>query len=342
MSHLLLITSLYPTADRPEVGAFVRRRVEALAARGVEVTVIASDDYRRSALRRHLEIAARALQVEGRFDGVEAHVLFPLGVIGLLTARLRRLPLLVYAHGWDVQVHARRSPLHAWLARRVARGAFAVVTNSQAMADDIRRLGVEPVVIPPGVDLARFRPADRGAARARLGLPADGMVALYLGTFDRRKGADVFAAALAERPAWTGVMVGSGPLQAHLAAAPWLRLVPPVPPDAVPAWLAAADVVVVPSRREPLGLAAIEALACGRPVIASATGGLVEVVRDEVNGLLVAPGDPRAVAGALARLAAPELRLRLGAEGPASVADHDLAVAAGRMAAVWARAGVAA
>jgi D-inositol-3-phosphate glycosyltransferase len=115
---------------------------------------------------------------------------------------------------------------------------------------------------------------------------------------------------------------------------------PPAPPTEVAAWMRAADVVVVPSRREPLGLAAVEALACGTPVVASSVGGLREVVRDGENGLLIPPEDPGALAAALGRLADNGLRARLGAAGPASVAGHDIRAAAAQMAEVWAELGV--
>jgi D-inositol-3-phosphate glycosyltransferase len=115
---------------------------------------------------------------------------------------------------------------------------------------------------------------------------------------------------------------------------------PPVPPAEVADWMRTADVVAIPSRREPLGLAAVEALACGTPVIAANVGGLREVVRDGVNGLLIPTADPGALAAALGRLADKSLRTRLGAAGPASVAGHDIRTAAAQMAEVWAELGV--
>jgi glycosyltransferase involved in cell wall biosynthesis len=151
----------------------------------------------------------------------------------------------------------------------------------------------------------------------------------------------VFAAGVDSAPGWQGVMVGDGPLAASLATSrPSVRQIHPVSSADVPDWLRAADIVVVPSRREPLGLAAVEALACATPVIASNVGGLREVVRDGENGLLVPPEDPDALAAALGRLLDPELRARLGDAGPASVADHDMKTAAGQMADVWAELGV--
>ena len=193
-----------------------------------------------------------------------------------------------------------------------------------------------------------FRPAGPGAAstvaeeRARLGAP-DGLLALYVGTLSERKGADLFAAGvdLAAPSGWSGVMVGDGPLAASIAAAhPSIRRMPPAAPGEVAAWMRAADVVVVPSRREPLGLAAVEALACGTPVIAAKVGGLKEVIRDGENGLLIPPEDPGALAAALGRLADAELRARLGAAGPGSVTGHDIRAAAAQMAEVWAEFGV--
>ena len=103
------------------------------------------------------------------------------------------------------------------------------------------------------------------------------------------------------------------------------RLYPAVPPVEVAEWITAADVIVVPSRGEGLGLVAVEALACGRPVVASNVGGLPEIVKDGETGLLVPPGDVAALRGAIERLADDRLRKRLGAAGPASVAAHGMA-----------------
>jgi glycosyltransferase involved in cell wall biosynthesis len=343
------VTNTYPTPDRPEVGPFVARRVASLRERGVDVVVAGPSGYRRASPIRHVQIAWRALTAKGPFDGVEAHPLYAAGVIGLVVARLRRRPLLAYAHGGDVADYAVRSGVHKALAGWVARGAAAVVTNSSDTVAYVERLGATARVISPGVDLGVFRPAteggeDRAAGRRelrrRLGL-TDGPLALLLGTLSERKGADVFAAGVDAAPDWQGVMVGDGPLAASLESSrPSVRQVHAVPSAQVPDWLRAADVVVVPSRREPLGLAAVEALACGTAVIASNVGGLREVVRDGENGLLMPPDDPGALAAALRRLLDPSLRARLGAAGPASVASHDIRIAAAQMAEVWAELGV--
>lgn len=339
-ARLMVVSSLYPTRDRPEVGPFVARRVAGLRRRGIEVVVIAAPSYRASALRRHARMLVAALRPRGRIDGVESHVLYPAGLIGLAAATLRRRPLVVYAHGADVGWSARRGPLDRALASLVARHATAVVTNSAATAERVAALGAVARVIPPGVDLDRFRPQDRASARSALGLPQGDRIALYVGTLSRRKGADVFADALDRVDGWTGIAVGDGELRASLAARRGLRIVGAIAPDEVPAWMAAADVVVVPSRDEPLGLAAVEALACGIPVVATAVGGLREVVRDGFNGRSVAPGDPAAIAAALGDLETEEARARLAGPARASIADFDVRTTDAAMAALWAELGV--
>jgi glycosyltransferase involved in cell wall biosynthesis len=339
-TRLLLVTSLYPTADRPEAGAFVWRRVEALRQHGVQVEVLAAGSYRMSAVARHLQLLVQALRPRPRPDGVEGHVLFVAGLVALVAARLHRRPLLIYAHGADVRVTAQRSPVHRALARLVARGADIVVTNSAATARQVERLGAVAEVVSPGVDFERFSPGDRATARARLGLAGEALIALYVGGLSLRKGADVFAAALAGLRSWQGVMVGGGELDPDLRRQAAVRLVGVAAPDEIAAWMQAADVVVVPSREEPLGLAAIEALACGIPVIASRTGGLVDVIQGDVNGLLVDPADPGAVAAALVRLEDASLRRKLADASRASVAGHDIRATTEQMAVLWRRLGV--
>jgi glycosyltransferase involved in cell wall biosynthesis len=187
-------------------------------------------------------------------------MLVPTGFIGLLVARIRRVPLVVYAHGGDVRDWRRLPAPLRWMARTVARGAAAVVTNSGDTAEHVVALGGRVRVVPPGIDLARFRPTPRPAARR----------VLYLGGRSTRKGYDV-AVGLAD------TLVG-----------PWLD---EVPPDDVPTLIAAHDVVLVPSRAEPFGLVAVEAIASGRWVVARAVGGLRDIVVDGVNGTLVDDDD---------------------------------------------------
>lgn len=313
----------------------------ALRDRGVKVDVIAARGYRKGPIRRHVEMGLAAIRPR-HIDGVEAHVLLPAGLIGLVAARIDRVPLLVYAHGADVRETAKRTPLHGLLARLVGRGAAIVVVNSRATGAQVGRLGVEAHVVPPGVDLAAFAPAPRAAARQFVGLPDSQKIAVYVGRLSQRKGADLFAEAMAGTPDALGVVVGSGELEEVIARRwPSVRLAGRVTPDEIPRWMQAADLVVVPSRDEPLGLAAVEALACGVPVVAARVGGLSEVVEDGVNGVLVAPADALALGWAIRELlASDERRAGLAANARSSVEHHAREVVDQQMADLWSRVNV--
>jgi glycosyltransferase involved in cell wall biosynthesis len=157
-------------------------------------------------------------------------------------------------------VTAQENALYHALAGYVARHADAVVTNSRATAELVGALGGDPIIIPPGVDLDRFRPSPR---------PRDRRV-LYLGGRQHHKGYDR-ALGVAD------TLVGPGLKE--------------VGPADVPALIAEHDIVLVPSRAEPFGLVAAEAIASGRWVVAASVDGLREVVTEGVNGSLVGNDD---------------------------------------------------
>jgi glycosyltransferase involved in cell wall biosynthesis len=263
--RLLVVSARYPTPDRPSAGTFVRDRLRDPSLRA---TVVAPTRYDVPGWRRYLALLWRSVTVRGPFDGVEGHFVLPSGLIALLAARLRRLPLVVYAHGGDVREMAQRNRLMRLAARAVLRGANAVVTNSQGTADLVLQLGVAATVVPPGIDLSRFHPQP---------LPAQRRV-LYLGGEFEHKGVDV-ARKLAD------TLVGPG--------------IREINPSEIPELMASHSVVLVPSRAEPFGLVAAEAIASGRWVVARAVGGLRDIVTDGVNGTLVSDDD---FVGALARV----------------------------------------
>jgi glycosyltransferase involved in cell wall biosynthesis len=291
--RLLVVTARYPTADRPAAGAFVRDRLNDPSLVSV---VIAPASYSTSGWQRYLAMLWSALTRRGHFDGVEGHFVLPSGVIALVAARLRRLPLVVYAHGADVRDMANRNAVYAWLARRAVRGADAVVTNSPETARQVAALGARSTVVPPGIDLSRFSPQP---------LPRERRV-LYLGGDVEHKGIEI-ARELAD------TLVGPG--------------IREVDPSEVPALMSEHTVVLVPSRAEPFGLVAAEAIASGRWVVASAVGGLPDIVSDGVNGSLVSDGD---FAGALASVPAYDPATVASTAGRFSIEEHR-----GRMKETW-------
>lgn len=263
---IMLLTRIWPTAERPSRGSFIRDRAAGQA--GIHVVRPARPSAPN--LLVYPRLLLDALRAGRDIRGVEAHVLLPTGLIGLIVARLRGVPLIVYSHGSDARAARSRGRMWRWMARRVVRGADRLLTNSTDTAGHLRALGGRPMVVAPGIDLERFGPTPRPAERR----------VLYLGGSDPSKG---FAEA--ERLADT-------------LAGPGLR---EVPPEAVPGLIAAHDVVLVPSQAEAFGLVAVEAIASGRWVVARDVGGLRDIVIDGVNGTLVGDGD---FAGALARVPA--------------------------------------
>ncbi len=160
-------------------------------------------------------------------------------------------------------------------------------------------------VVPPAVEHAFFAPGDRGGARRAVGLPGDRPIVLFVGRIQPLKGPDVAVAAMAHVPDALLVVVGGASgldgaaemarveqLVDELDLADRVQFVAPRPHHILSSYYRAADVVVVPSRSESFGLVALEAAACGIPVVASAVGGLLNIVHDGVTGLLVDGRDP--------------------------------------------------
>ena len=305
--RVVVLTTSYPRSAADAAGRFVADAVERVRARGVEVDVVSPERCRHYGIAygdgvvanlraRPLRVLllpamltafARAARRAARTaDVVHAHWL-PAGAIALLT----RKPVVVQLWGTDVEL-ARRAPR---LARAILRRARLVVCPSTALAAEARRLGAREVrVIPSGIDLPPDPPA-----------PAEPPEVLFAGRLSPEKGIlQLLAAARGLRL----VVAGDGPLRDRVP-----QTLGHVPNDELSRLYARAAVVACPSLREGFGVACLEAMAHARPVVASATGGLLDLVVDGETGLLVPPGDVAALRAALERLLADaELRARLG------------------------------
>ena len=199
-------------------------------------------------------------------------------------------------------------------------------------------------VVPPGVDLALYRPGSRAAARARLGLPANRDVLLFVGRIQPLKAPDLLIRALAVMVDRTpslrdrlmvvivGGVSGSGVaepdhlarLAAQLGVADLVRFEPPAAGERLADFYRAASVTVVPSYSESFGLVALESQACGTPVVAARVGGLVTTVSDGVSGLLVDGHEPALYADVLTKLISDaELRRSLATGAIAHAAGFD-------------------
>jgi len=269
------------------------------------------------ALAAAIALPLRRVHRRWPFEVVHAHMVAPDGWAAARVAHALGVPAVATAHRADVlDLPARSAALRAVVAEAVA-SLDAVVAVSRKMADAAEALAPprRPVeVIPNGADTSLFFPRPTGEARTRLGLPAEGAVVSYVGKLVPRKGVDTLIEAMGllarrERPVPLLLAAGIGELRPdlerrarELGVAAHVRFLGKIPHEDVPLAIAAGDVFVLPSLSEGLPTVVCEAMACGRPVVATAVDGTPEIVRDGETGFLVPPRDPEALARALARV----------------------------------------
>jgi glycosyltransferase involved in cell wall biosynthesis len=311
---------MYPGPRDPDLGVFVAGLDRELVARGHELERAVVDS--RGGRARHIRLLGDALRTARRFrpDVAYAHFLVP---AGLAAALATRAPLVVTAHGQDVE-NIGSMPGVRTATRFVVRRARAVIAVSQWLRDRLETRVPEAVgrtsVIDCGVDLERFAPRDAATARAELGWDTTGTHYLCLGSLSERKNVLRLARAFEAHGEGSLAFVGDGPLRGALEGRSGIRLAGRVPHELVPKWIAAADVVCQPSLAEPFGLATLEALASARSVVATGVGGPPEFV-SEGTGVLVDPLDDHALADALGRAAALP---RPNLAGREAAAAHDV------------------
>jgi glycosyltransferase involved in cell wall biosynthesis len=314
---VVVLTTSYPRSPEDVAGRFVADAVEHVRARGVTVDVVSPLSFHHFGiayghgvvgnLRRRpwlvaalpamlvtFVLAARAASRDAVL--VHAHWL-PAGGVAALTGR----PFVVQLWGTDVEL-ARRVP---WLARAILRRARLAICASQELAAAARELGARTVrVIPSGVDVPET-----------VGDPDEPPHVLYAGRLSAEKGVLELLEAARGLPL---VVAGDGPLRERVPQAlGW------VAHDELLRLYERAAVVACPSLREGFGVACTEAMAHGRPVVASSVGGLRDLVVDGETGLFVQPGDVAGLRAALERLLADgELRRRLGAAARTRAREH--------------------
>jgi len=320
--RVCVVTTSYPRSADDVAGRFVAEAVRHLRAAGVEVDVVSPASFRHfgiaygggivqnlrarpwlvllvPAFLASFALAAR--RVARGADVVHAHWI-PSGLAAIAT----RKPFVLQVWGTDVEL-ARRVP---WLVRPILSRARTAIGASSFLADQARALGARDVrVVPSGVEIPE-----------RVAEPAEPAHVLFAGRLSEEKGILEFLEATEDIPR---VVVGDGPLRSRVPEAVGF-----VPHERLGAYFERAAVVCVPSRHEGYGIVAREAMAYGRPVVATRVGGLVDAIEDGVSGLLVGPGDVPALRRAVERLLDdPVERARLSAGARESACRSSGAVA---------------
>ena len=250
---------------------------------------------------------ARCLRVatERRFDIIHAHFAYPCGLAASEVGAGLGVPVVLTLHGGDVNAFPQMNRRTRRLFGEAVNGATAVLAVSEALAERAYQLsGRKPAVMPIGLNLRRFdRLPTSDEARKLLGLPVDSTIILFVGSLLEAKGVSLLLRSLQDLPQKKvlGVFVGDGPLRAAVVNHPKALSVGAIPNERVPLYMRAADVLVLPSFSEGMPTALVEAGAAGVPVVATAVGGISELL-DGDRGVVIPPGKGSDLAGALARV----------------------------------------
>ena len=311
-------------------------------APGVEVHHITAGPYegltKEDLPSQMCTMASELLRVEanhprGYYDLIHSHYWIS-GQVGLLASQRWEVPLVHTMHtmakvkNLALADHDQPEPVARAIGEeQIVAGAKALIANTDAEAANLVSLynacPDRVHVVSPGVDLEHFAPGGgRREARVQLGLDKDSLILAFVGRIQPHKGPDVLISAAAEMIKHDpviksrlqiliigGVSGGNGDelhrlqsLARFLGVHDRVKFIPPVSRAELPHWYRAADLVSVPSYSESFGLVALEAQACGTPVVAAAVGGLRTAVADGFSGSLVDGHDARSWSAVLTRL----------------------------------------
>ncbi|MGD0273156.1 MAG: glycosyltransferase [Gaiellaceae bacterium] len=333
--RILLVSQMYPGPGDPDLGVFVAQLERELAARGHELER-AVLDRRSGGKLRFLSLAREARKKARSFrpEVVYAHFLVPSGLIGALASKA---PLVVTAHGQDVRNIGAVPGLRTLTAHTLKRASEIIAVSgflARELETKLPQARGKTTVIDCGVDLERFQPRDRAEARSELGWTGEEPLFLCVGSLTERKNVVRLARAFERLGDGSLVFLGDGLLRSELESVAGVSVLGRIPHERVPLWLAACDVLCQPSLIEPFGQALLEAMACGRTVVATRIGGPPEFVPPGA-GALVDPVDEDALVRALESAAALPCP---NEAGRAAAAEHSVQLQAERIEQVLERA----
>lgn len=277
--RVLVVSNMVPSPEVPQYGVFVARQTRALEQHGCVVEIAGlerRETGRLGSLRKYADLRREGASAATRMqpDVVLGHYLVPTALMARRAARAAGVPYVLVAHGGDVTHLERSAGLRRGL-RRAITGAAAVVAVSPDLAARLRAVysGLAVEVINTGVDRVLFRPGPADLS-AWGGAPSRPLI-VQIGNLIERKNPERLARAaqrlFAERGGGELWIAGSGPLEERLRGLPGVRLLGAVEPEQVPDLLRAADAAALVALSEGYGLGALEALACGVPLVVSET-----------------------------------------------------------------------
>jgi teichuronic acid biosynthesis glycosyltransferase TuaC len=277
----------------------------------------------------------RKLVREGKINLIHAHTIMPDGFAAVLLGRKFNIPVVCTIQGSDINDYPWRCRPTLWATKWASRTVDSLITISHDLEKKVFSLvGTRQLeVVHNGADPNKFKSVPKEKARERLDLPANKKIILFVGNLVPVKGVEFLLDAVSQlaRSDILLCLVGDGELKStllcrarHLGLANICKFVGPRPHDEIPWWLSAADCLVLCSLSEGLGTILTEAMLCRVPVIATAVGGIPDIVRPGCTGTLVPPKDPVALAKVLDALLAGDARFSVMVEQAENRAKAEL------------------
>jgi glycosyltransferase involved in cell wall biosynthesis len=341
-THILILTNRYPDDHKPYAAWYIRAHSQWMREAGFRVDILSPGSGHGSSLRRLLNQAScflrvSAILIRSKPDLVHAHWILPSGLYGLLFHLCRKIPFVLTSHGALIEEFDSLAFITKHLVRWTLRSADVIIAVGSLHAQKIRVVMGENCSRIETVSMGIIIPPEepqRKVPTEMASIPSPRIV--FLGNLIPVKGPDLAIRALGiliERgmiPSLT--IIGQGGMKddlhrlvANLNLDGHVYFLGPVVPERVADYLSAADVCVIPSRREPFGLVAMESMACGKPVIAADVGGLRENISDQETGLLFRAGDANALADSIKTvLEDNRLAQQLGKKGRLAAESHDM------------------
>ncbi|KXH84106.1 glycosyltransferase [Sporosarcina sp. HYO08] len=319
MKKIVVFSNMYPSKEHPTYGIFVKNQVNLLQNSGLSVDIQVIDNPGRgkaATLQKYIGWLFKSLLYllkNGKGLSLShAHYAFPTGLISLIGKKLMDIPYVVTVHGGDIDKMAAKNNFIANLTKSILQQADAVIVVGEKLKEDvIQRFGVierRVHVMSMGVNTAIFRPIPKIEARNELAIPQNQQVILYVGNVIKAKGLLELIAAFEmlkkDDSARSLYIIGSQKDQAFVAELrklineknlPDIHFQEPLGQANLARWMAASEVLVLPSHHEGFGLVALEAMASGTTVVGTNVGGLSYLLNDGA-GVLVEPKNAPALA----------------------------------------------
>lgn len=323
MDKIAVFSNMYPSKEHPTFGIFVKNQVELLREANIDVDVIAIDNARKgkiTTIQKYLSWFFRSFfymaKNKKKLLLTHAHYAFPTGMLSLYGKKLFKIPYVVTVHGGDIDKMAKKNARIAnWTRQLLQQANHVIVVGERLKEEVIQSFGVQPqsvTVMSMGVNTTIFHSKSREAMKKKCNVTAKQNI-LFVGNVIKEKGVEELIEAfdIIQRNALdTSLTIIGAERDTHFSSELRTKItalnlknvsfIGPENQQELAEWMAASDVLALPSYHEGFGLVALEAMATALPVVGSDVGGLSYLLNDQA-GILVEPKNVVSLAEGLAQ-----------------------------------------